>query len=823
MTVALKKNLSDDLTSVTAGQAAQGCYHCGLPVPAGCDFQLEIDGDRQPFCCPACRAVAGAIIAGGLGNFYQFRTELNSRAEAEVDAEDYRIYDTPELQQSFVQQLDDGTRRAQLLIEGITCAACVWLIEHYLDGYGAVTGVKVNAHTHRCVVDWQPEAGRLSDLMAALAAIGYRPMPATDDRLQDLQRRESRQALLRLGVAGIGMMQVGMVAIGLYAGGLQGIGETWEHLLRWVSMLIATPVVFYSARPFFSGALRVLRARHLSMDVPVAMAIGGAYAASCWATLFGGGEVYFDSVSMFTFFLLLGRYLEMRARHRNAAASGRLAHLLPLSVRRVRRSEAGEEIADVAVKQLQVGDCIRVRAGETFACDGEVLEGRSGAVEAMLTGEAEPVLKQPGDRVSAGTLNTDGSLLVEVKALGQHTQLSAIEQLVEQAQQEKPSQVALADRVAGYFVGVVLIVTGLVGWFWYHQAPEQAFWICLSVLVVTCPCALSLATPTALTTAIDTLRRRGLLVTRAHVVEGLEKVTCVVFDKTGTLTQGEPRVEDVVVTGELSRQRCLAVAAALETGSNHPLARAFADYSGTVFAEGIETVTGSGVSGRIDGRDYRLGTADFAAAGAPPPAGAGQWLALSVTDATSGRVQLLAWFSLRDQVRERAAAAVAALREELQLEVVLLSGDSSSATAEVAAAVGIANYRGGATPQDKLDYIQARQRYGDVVMMVGDGINDIPVLSGADVSVAMGSASDLAQTRADSILLNGQLEQLPAALVFARRARRTIRQNLGWAAGYNGLALPLAAMGWVPPYAAALGMSASSLVVVLNALRLGRR
>lgn len=812
-----------DTAPMAANAAHSGCYHCGLPVPAHSDFTLCIEGREQHFCCPGCQAVAGAIIDGGLANFYQYRTRLNNRAETETAS--YQVYDAAAMQEDFVSEPQPGVRRAQLLLDGISCAACVWLIEHYLSRYPAVADVKVNAHTHRCVIDWRPAAGRLSELMAALAAIGYRPMPATDDRLETLQRRENQMALLRLGVAGIGMMQVGMVAVGLYAGALQGIAENWEQLLRWVSLLIATPVVFFSARPFFSAARRALQTRHLTMDVPVALAIGAAYAASAWATLRGGGEVYFDSVAMFTFFLLLGRYLEMRARHHNALASGRLGQLLPLSVQRVSRSDGAEQVEDLPLKQLCVGDLIRVRAGDTFACDGIVREGRSGVIEAMLTGEAEPLLKQPGDRVAAGTLNHDGTLLVEVEALGNNTRLSAIERLVEQAQSDKPAQVALADRIAGYFVGVVLMLTAVVGWLWYLHAPEHAFWIALSVLVVTCPCALSLATPTALTAAIASLRQGGLLVTRGHVVESLEKVDRVVFDKTGTLTLGEPRVERVEVCGELSQSCCLAIAGALEAGSSHPLARAFAAAGNTsVYAEDIQTVTGRGVAGLIDGQLYRLGAPDFAAvqpAAAPAAPGSGQWLLLSAVDAGVQSAQPLAWFLLTDQVRPEAAAAVAALRRR-GLQVELLSGDASTATADVAAAVGIDTFRAGATPQDKLEHIQRYQQRGEVVMMVGDGINDIPVLSGADISVAMGSASDLAQTRADSILLHAELVQLPWALGFARRARRIIRQNLFWSASYNSLALPLAALGLVPPYAAAIGMSASSLVVVVNALRLNR-
>ena len=797
------------------------CYHCGLAVPSGEHQVLSIDGRQQQFCCPGCKAVAGAIVDGGLANFYRFRTQANNRAGEAIN--DFAVYDQVEVQQEFVTHLTNDTYQAQLLIEGISCAACVWLIEHHLGKVPGVERVSVNANTHRCLLEWRPttsnEPLRLSQLMLALSSIGYRPQPATQDQQQKLYRRENRQTLLRLGVAGIGMMQVGMVSIGLYAGAIQDMSENWQAFLRLISLLIATPIVFYSAQPFFYGAWRVIKSRHLSMDVPVALAIGSAYLASCWATLSGVGEVYFDSVAMFTFFLLLGRFLEMRVRHRNGMESGRFAQLLPLTACKVSCSEHKRTSQYVPVKSLLPGDWLRVNAGDVFACDGRVLEGHSGVVEAQLTGEPEPVEKYKGDIVVAGSLNQDSSLLIEVNAVGSKTQLSAIERLTERAQQDKPQQVALADKLAGYFVAAVLLVVIIVGLLWWYLDSERAFWISLSVLVVTCPCALSLATPTALTAAISSLRRKGLLVTSANTLQSLEKVTRVVFDKTGTLTLGRPQVHEVKLCGDLSKEQALAFAAALEAGSNHPIAQAFTDYLGQTYAQDLKTQTAAGVEGKIDGDVYRLGTRAYALGHRQPHFSAqspGQWLLLANSQGPQ------AWIGLRDQVRPSAKAAVQAIMQR-GIEVELLSGDSSSTVNEIAQLAGIPHKRGGVSPEQKLHHIQALQAQGQVVLMVGDGINDIPVLSGADVSVAMGSASELAQTRADGVLLSADLEVLPTALALAVSTRRIIRQNLSWAVAYNGLALPLAAAGWVPPYAAAIGMSMSSLIVVLNALRLNVR
>jgi len=816
-------------SATVVSAAASDCFHCGLPVPADANYPVRIDGQARAMCCPGCQAVASVIVDGGLENFYRFRADRNTRPEEE-NREQWQVFDLPDVQADFVITTDEGLQQARLLLEDITCAACVWLIEHHLQKNSAVKSVKVNATSHRCTVTWDARQLPLSQLMLSLASIGYGPQPASDEGQQALRRCESRQALMRLGVAGFGMMQVGMVAIALYAGALQGISSGWEHYLRWVSWLIATPVVFYSARPFFQAAWRSVLTRHLSMDVPVSIAIGGAYLASCWATLYGEGEVYFDSVSMFTFFLLLGRYLEMRARHHNSLQAGNMAQLMPLTATRlVDGGEGSNQEETVPLKALQPGDRVLVKAGETLPCDGRVLSGRSAVVEALLTGEPLPVPKCAGDSVAAGTLNSESALNVCVTAVGAGTQLSSIERLVEQAQSEKPSQVTIADRLAGYFVGAVLVLSVLVFTVWTQLDPARAFWITLSVLVVTCPCALSLATPVALTAATAYLRRLGLLVTRGHVIEGLTTITRVVLDKTGTLTQGQVSLVSIELCRDdyADRTRVLALAKALEQQANHPIARAFteAEQVPTLAVQSMRQVTAAGVEGVIEGTRYRLGAEAFvaelfAATGDPVPApqtlDSSQQILL-LGDATGP----IAWFALSDPLRDSAPALIRQLREQ-GCEVELLSGDKSGAVATLAQALGICQYQAGASPDDKLARVQELQAAGEKVLMVGDGINDVPVLSGADISVAMAAASDLAQTRADSVLLNGDLTVISRALASARNTRRIIGQNLSWALAYNGLALPLAALGWVPPYAAAIGMSASSLVVIVNALRLNR-
>ncbi len=761
-------------------------------------------------CCPGCQAVASAIVDGGLENFYQFRTTANERPDANPQGDArWDIYDLAEVQTEFVIPFDEYFKQANLLLEGISCAACSWLIETHLKKNPAIQSVTVNVSTHRCAIVWDSRES-LSEIFRSLAAIGYVPRPATDDQQQQLIKKENRIALFRIGVAGFGMMQAMMVAVGMYTGAT----DFWLDFLRWLSMLVATPVVFFSAWPFFQAAWRSVKMRHLVMDVPVALAIGLAYIASVWATITSTGEVYFESVSMFTFFLLLGRYVELRARHRNRLAFGNLAQLMPLTACCLREENGCELEQNLPLKMLKQGDLILVKPGETFPCDGRVVAGQSAVVEALLTGESNPVTKTVGDRVIAGTMNQHSPLKVEVTAVAGQTQLSAIERMATRAADEKPQQVLAADRTARFFIARLLIVCSAVFAFWLWYQPEHAFWITLSVLVVTCPCALALAMPAALSAATANLRKRGFLVARGHVIETLNSVTRVIFDKTGTLTRGQFVVENVIPSASnvtFSRDEILATAAALEAGSNHPLAAAFNPWRDQITATDIRQVTAAGVEGCIENKFYRLGTVAFIAEWSgtqeslvPPSESHHTWLLLA------DKNQPLAWIGLADEIRPDADSLIQNLKRK-GIAIELLSGDQPAAVSHLAQQLGIESFTACATPGDKLSHLSARQAAGDKVLMIGDGINDVPVLAGADVSVAMASASDLAQTRADAVLLNNQLAVIGESLEVASRTKAVIRQNLRFSLMYNLLALPLAAAGMIPPWLAAIGMTASSV------------
>ena len=823
------------------------CYHCGLPVSRNHEFVYEIAQQSQKFCCAGCQAVAALIHQGGLDQFYKYRSELNKRPDERVN--DYAMFDNIEVQSSFVVDSEADTRTADLLLDGITCAACVWLIEKYLLSFEGVKKVSVNVVTHQCTLVWDTKLQPLSLLMRALEKIGYRPQAFTQKKQQQQQQQQQRTLLLRLGLAGFGMMQVGMVAIALYAGEFQGIESDLQQLLRWLSLLVGTPIVLFSAQPFWMGAWRSLKRRYLTMDVPVSLAIILAYLTSFWGTVTASGEVYFDSIAMFTFFLLLGRYLEMRLRYQNQQLTGMAAQLLPISVTTV---DADGNESQIPLVELQTAQQVRIGNGDTIPCDGRVILGRSSVVESLLTGEAEPVSKVVGDNVIAGTVNTDGTLLIEAMAVGSRTRLSMISQLVQQAEQSKPAVQMLADRIASYFVAVVLLSAAAVFTYWWNIEPESALWVTLSVLVVTCPCALSLATPTALTASVAMMRKMGLLVLKSHVIETLTTINKVIFDKTGTLTYGKPVIETVVLVEAgtskttrvvdklpkrvISEATVLSIAASLERGSSHPLARAFDNIADRFIVVNQDTFTGEGVCGDIDGDHYRLGKPSFSRlndltsgdkidelsaefgdqqgieqpfkseTGAPR-----QWLLLT----KNGRE--LAWIGLSDQLRDSAVSSIHQLKLK-GIESEILSGDNYASVKLVADELAI-NFKAAQMPEDKLNYVKRQQKKYQL-MMVGDGINDVPVMAGANLSIAMDSATDFARTHADSVLLHNDLTLLPKIIALAEKTKIIIRQNITWAVAYNLSALPLAALGYLPPYLAAIGMSVSSLVVLLNALRL---
>ncbi|MCP9337874.1 heavy metal translocating P-type ATPase [Stutzerimonas xanthomarina] len=792
------------------------CYHCGLPVPAGSAYHARVLNEQRALCCPGCQAVAEAIVLGGLESYYSHRSDasINPDTLPQALTEELELYDRRDVQAPFVRH-EGELADTSLMIEGISCAACGWLIEKHLRRLDAVSEASLNLSNHRLRVRWNDASLPLSELLAELRRVGYAAHPYQADQAAERLAQENRRSMRQLGVAGLLWMQVMMATMATWPEFNIDLSPGMASILRWTALLLTTPIVFYCCTDFFKGALRDLRTRHLTMDVSVSLAIGGAYVAGIWSTVTGQGELYFDAVGMFALFLLAGRFLERRARERTAAATAQLVNLLPASC--LKLAEDGRT-SRILLRELQLGDQVLIQPGALIPADGRILSGQSSVDESVLTGEYLPQARIVGDTVTAGTLNVEGALVIEVQALGDNTRLSAIVGLLERAQSDKPRLAELADRVSQWFLVIVLLTSAVVGIVWWQIDPQRAFWIVLALLVATCPCALSLATPTALTTATGTLHKLGLLLTRGHVLEGLNHIDTVIFDKTGTLTEGRLTLSEVRPLAELDADACLELAAALESRSEHPIARAFG--RAPQAADAVSSFPGLGLQGSVGERILRIGQPDFVAtgyAGAAPeiPGNEGQWLLLGDTQGP------LAWLVLNDRLRDDAPALLQACKSR-GWNTVLLSGDSSPMLGEIALQLGIKDAHAGMTPIDKLTHLQHLQAKGHRVLMLGDGVNDAPVLAAADISVAMGSATDLAKTSADAVLLSNRLDSLVQAFSVARRSRYIIIENLTWASLYNGLILPFAAIGWVTPLWAALGMSASSLLVVLNALRLSR-
>jgi len=790
------------------------CFHCALPVDRADEYQVEIDGGLKSVCCPGCKAVAELIRDTGMSSYYAMREAPHPGAgRPPDDAAEWQIYDRDDMLTAFADVAEDHAE-ATIYVGGMYCAACGWLIETTLSKLAGIVSADVNPVTHRVRVHWHTADLGLGRILALLAELGYDPQPLAPESAARPEIAEQRTALKRLLVASLGMMQAMMFAVGLYAGDFQGMEADMQLFLRLVSFVVTTPVVFYSARPFFAGAWRGIVSRMPGMDLPVSLAITAAYLGSTYAMVTGGPATWFDSVTMFVFFLTLGRFLEMRARHRSIDRSTALSTLLPNTVTRV--DESGQ--TTIPASQLVVGDRVLVRPGESIPADGNLVDAETTVDEALLTGEAEPRPKSIGDALIAGSINLDAVIQMQVEKTGSDTTLGTISRLSERARYARPAFVQLADRIASYIVITILVVAAVVATFWYLTSPERAFVITLSVLVVTCPCALALATPAAFAAAGTRLSELHLLITNGNSINAMSKATRVLFDKTGTLTCGLPVITSTqVFDNAFDEDQCLRIAAALETVSTHPIANAFVTTSSDLVAEEQRVAIGQGVAGTISGQRWRLGREEFVSGDITKSTS--DELSTGVYLGTDG--QVIARFGIDDELRPGTKAALDRL-QTLGVKLSLVSGDKKEPVRRVADTLGIDDYHFGCTPEDKLDIIRSAQQAGETVVMVGDGINDAPVLAGADASIAPAHGALLAQTSADVVLLGDTLSPVTTAIQVSRQTLKIVRQNLAWAIVYNAAALPLAAMGFVPPWAAAIGMSASSLIVVLNALRLSR-
>jgi len=813
------------------------CFHCGLPASGSTACHGDVANENHLFCCAGCLSVCQVIHEAGLTGFYERLQKRETTMAPPPDAPaDIDQYDLQEVQQEFTETLTDGSLRARLMVEGIHCAACVWLIEKALAGMAGIIKAEVNLVHHRLLLQWQPDTVSLPKIMTRLAALGYAAVPFNLESVEGALHKQNRQLLFRLGFAGFGAMNIMWISIALYAGAFSGISAEYRQFFHWVSLAIATPVLLYSGGPILIAAWRGLRQARLSMDLPISIGALATFSYSLWQTMQGDEHVYFDTVVVFLFVILIGRYLEALARRNASSATLRLLELQPRMATRLTADGAEER---VAVRKLKPGDHLRIKPGDKVPADGIVIEGHSHIDESMLTGESHPVHKQVNNRIAGGTVNGENPLVMQVEAAGSASVLARIIHLVESAQGSKARIQRLADRIAPWFVATTLALAGITFIYWWMQAGfDTALLAATAVLIITCPCALGLATPMAIAVSTDFAARHGVLVRNGEALERLSEITHVVLDKTGTLTTGHMRVTDILPTGvSHDKNSLLQLAGALERHYSHPLAKAICasvESANLPFpaCDEQQLLPGMGIGGIVGDQEIWVGNrrlmqqrgiaiADVISESCNSIEAE---MAVPVLVAANGK--LLGLLRIEDQLRDGAFELIASLGKR-GIGITLLTGDSKAAAdhlqqqlcAHTSTSIQVI---ADVLPEDKASQVTALQQHGEHVLMVGDGINDAPALAQADISIAMGSGTDVSMECSDIVLMGSDLQRIPWAIRLGGRTLKTIRQNLTLSLAYNIILVPVAMAAWVTPVFAALAMPLSSLLVTGNAILIRR-
>ncbi len=804
------------------------CYHCHLDIPKGIHLSVKSkDGHDLPMCCPGCKAVTETIMNLGLSQFYQYRDQpiLNPLSSLPPEGEDYQRFDNPQILNKYAKKDESKTNvySVNLYIEGVQCSACVWLIEKRLLQIDGIIKCAVSLNSHQAAISWDRSKLKLSQIFFIISQLGYKVHLSSDDKIDKFQREKEHQALKRLGVAGLGAMQVMMMAAGLYAGRFQGMVSLYKYFFQWISMLITIPVFLYVAMPFIKSAYRSIYSRWLNMDVPISIALIMMMFISVVKTINHQGDVYFDSVCMFLFFLTLGRYLEMRSQHKSMEVISKLSKLMPTTAIVIEHQHGLiKKRSTIPISDIKVGDAILVEKGHNIPCDGPLVYGHSNINESMLSGEFMPKTKKKGDQLYAGSQNIQNDIIMRAEKTGPQTRLKSMTQLLSEAELCRPKEASLIDKAASYFVLFVLIISFLVGVAWYFIDSRHAFWTMLSVLVISCPCALALATPIALTVTIQSLAKKGVLIKNKRFIEALPMVSHCVFDKTGTLTEGELALERIVPLADVDKNELLSIAATLEQQSNHPIAMALKKETtkGNIkylASHDIKEHISSGMDGYIQNQYYRLGKIQFSQP-------ANHHIDSSITQTKDAIVILLsdkerplALFCFKDLIRPHALDSINWLKQQ-SIVPLMLTGDPSMASDFTADILGIDHFYKSQSPTDKLEFVKSLK--SNRALVIGDGTNDVLAMAGSYISLSMGAGTELAKINSDAVLLNNDLSVIPSLFDICKRARTIIKQNISWAISYNLLALPIAASGLVEPIIAVIGMSLSSLLVTMNALRL---
>ncbi len=824
-------------------QKEKNCYHCGLAIGKVSVPFLIILGKERHFCCLGCRSVSQLIIDNGIEDYYQFRDIQYQASSPENQRgkesnQRWHIYDEDSFQRPFVKQFDGQIREAHLLLERIRCAACVWLNEQYLQNVDGIIEVSVDYTSHQLRVRWDNQKIALSQILQAVESIGYQAHPFESSTREKLIKEEKSKSAGRLIFSAILSMEVMAHALATYKlGGVDEFGQLqlWEVIGRWTDLFVVTALMVYAGRDFFSSAWRDLKNHHIGMDVPIVIGLSAAYIGSFVATINQNAHVYFDSIAMFITLMLAARYFELKGRLLAAASFDRLLKITPQVA--YKYNAAGQE-KEVLVADLIPGDLISICPGQVIPVDGVLQQGYCYVNESQLTGEVLPVIRHKGDTLYAGSCSIDQQLVVKVTKSVNRSTIQNIIRLMQEGLEAKPQLAMLADKIAKWFVLGLIVLATFTCLFWLYKEPSEALAITISVLMVTCPCALALATPVALSLSAGILSEKGILPLDLSVIDRVSTADVIAFDKTGTLTTGKPQLDEMLLieqSGFVSQDDCLQVAAALESGSEHPVAKAIhrkakeshVDNTGddALNVSNRKNIPGCGIEGIIDGNNWKIGTFTFTNIQTGLSVSLKEHIEQArkqrkIVVALSCNDDLVCVIILSDPLRSQTYDVIEALKQQGIKKVAIISGDHQDSVDAVGQLLGSDENHGGMSPFDKLHWIQQQQAQGHRVIFVGDGVNDAPVLAAADVSVSFSEATDLAKIHSHFLFINPTLSKLPFLIKSVKRTDQIIRQNFIWALVYNLLAIPFAAMGWIPPWGAALGMSISSFIVVLNAMRI---
>ncbi len=788
------------------------CFHCHEIIPKGVNIQANINGKQQQMCCHGCKAVAEFISDEGYCEFYDYRGDSKPANKAEIAEKKWLQYDEDISFKTFSKHLKDSTYQVSIRLEGMYCSACGWLVDKHLRQLEGINEVKLNSITKIVRVEFDIKRIKLSQILTALNFLGYKPIVSHEQDSQEIANQERKTALKRLIVSGLGMMFIMTLSVPLYSGEYNGIDPHMRRFFELVSMLVATVVFFYAGSSFIQNALRDLRNKHLGMDVPVALSISLAYGVSVWNVFTHSGHtIYFDSMVMFVFFLLAGRFVEMSVRHQGMSSTDALGSMIPTSIAVLRDDKISNIPLDNAVK----GDIIQIEAGQTIALDGIILEGMAKVDESMITGESRAEKRTIGNHVMAGSYVQTGSIRIKSTAIGNDTILANLSNLLENAQLQKPKSLLLVDKIASWFVAIVLLLAVLTALYYAIYSPDKALVTVLAVLVATCPCALSLATPAALTAASVRLMKSGILINNLDAISRITKVKHWFFDKTGTLTESTMSIAKIHKLSDIPEKVLLKVAASLEHDSTHPIASAFDDYyDESIEVDSFVEKSGSGLQALINGEYWKIGSLSWCSQEHEKII-----TSKKVLTYLSRNNKIVAAFELENKIRKGSIELISHLKDNDNY-VAIISGDKETAVTTVARMLRIGHYLGEKSPEEKINIIKYHQDQGFKTVMLGDGVNDAPVLAQSDVSISFNQGTQLARSASDLILMGNSLNSIEDLLHISKKTNIIIKQNIIWALIYNLSVTPLAMMGYLTPWMAAIGMSVSSLFVILNAKRI---